>query len=40
LETISRAALGAAHEKAGLISESQILEHLYDSARTHFIRNS
>jgi len=34
------AALCAAHEKVGKIPESQIMEHIYDSARTHFIRNS
>ncbi len=34
------AALGAAHEKVGKIPESQIMEYLYESARTHFIRNS
>ena len=34
------AALGAAHEKVGKIPESQILEYIYDSARTYFIRNS
>jgi len=34
------AALGAAHEKVGKIPESQIVEYLYDSARTYFIKNS
>jgi len=34
------AAIAAAHEKVGKIPESQIMEHLYDSARTYFIRNS
>ena len=33
------AALGAAHEKVGKIPESQIMEYIYDFARTHFIRN-
>jgi len=34
------AALRAAHQFVGQKSESQILEHLYDCARTHFIKNS
>ena len=34
------AALGAAHEKVGKIPESQILEYLYDSARTYFIKKA
>ena len=34
------AALGAAHEKVGKIPESQIVECLYESARTYFIKNS
>ena len=34
------AALGAAHEKVGKIPESQIVEYIYDFARTYFIRNS
>jgi len=34
------AALGAAREKVGKIPESQIVEYLYDSARTHFIKNT
>ncbi len=34
------AALGAAHEKVGKIPESQIMECIYDFARTHFIKNS
>ena len=34
------AAMAAAQEKVGKIPESQIVEHLYDFARTHFIKNS
>jgi len=34
------AALCAAQEMIGQKSESLILEYLYDSARTHFIKNS
>jgi len=34
------AALGAAHEKVGKIPESQMVEYIYDSARTYFIKNS
>jgi hypothetical protein len=34
------AALCAAHEMVGQKSESQILEYLYDFARTYFIKNS
>jgi len=34
------AALGAAHEKVGKIPESQIVEYIYDFARTYFIKNS
>jgi len=34
------AALGAAREKVGKITESQIMEYIYDSARTYFIKNS
>jgi hypothetical protein len=34
------AALRAAHQFVGQKSESLILEYLYDSARTHFIKNS
>jgi len=34
------AALCAAHEMASKMPESQILVYLYDSARTHFIKNS
>jgi hypothetical protein len=34
------AALCAANEKVGQFSESQILVCLYNTARTHFIRNS
>ena len=34
------AALGAAHEMASKMPESQVLVYLYDSARTHFIKNS
>jgi hypothetical protein len=33
-------ALGAAHEKVGVLSESEILEYIYESARTYFIKNS
>jgi len=34
------AALCAAHEMASKIPESQVLVYLYNSVRTHFIRNS
>ena len=34
------AALRAAHQKVGVLSESLILEYLYDFARTYFIKNS
>jgi len=34
------AALCAAHGMASKMPESQILVYLYDSARTHFIKNS
>jgi len=33
------AALGAAHEKVGEIPESQIVEYIYDFARTYFTKN-
>ena len=33
-------ALGAANEKVGQIVKSQIVECLYRTARTYFIRNS
>jgi len=34
------AAIAAAHEKVGKIPETQIVEYIYDFARTHFIKNS
>ncbi len=34
------AAIAAAHEKVGKSPESQIVEYIYDFARTYFIRNS
>jgi hypothetical protein len=35
-----RAAKSKSHEMAGQKSESQILEYIYDFARTYFIKNS